>query len=240
MATTPLAIVGDLCARMGFTVPSAVVGSVDPQVAQMRSLLEEECNDLSQRHRWQEQTIQGTWTTIANADQGALSAIFPQGFRAVVDNTIWDRTDRLPVLGPMAPEDYQALLAILATGPRYRYIIQGSHLLVNPAPAAGHAWAFEYYTKYFCTDSGGATYRYRFAADTDLVLLPEDLVLQGLRWRWKKEKGFDYAEDFRTYEGQVANAMGVNGSRKSPLYLDYVNRGPTPGIWVSPYNTVPT
>lgn len=234
---TLLSIVQDFCERGALPTPTTVIGSGDTQILQLKGLLTEECNDLAARHAWQGITFEAALTTLALEDQGAITAIATNGFRSIRYDTIWDRTDRLPVLGPLTGPAWQFTKAILATGPRYRYRIRGDHLFSNPAPPAGHDWRFEYLSKNFCTDSTGATYKARFTADTDIILLPDDLCLQGLRWRWKKEKGFDYAEDFRTYEAQVKDAMGRDGG-KGPLRMDDCQRGPVPGIWVSPYNTV--
>lgn len=104
-------------------------------------------------------------------------------------------------------------------------------MLVNPVPPVGESWFFEYVTANWILAADGVTYKQYFTADTDTILLPETLVLMGLRWRWKKEKGFDYSEDFNTYEMQVKDALGRDGG-KPVLSMDDTGRGPKPGIWV--------
>jgi hypothetical protein len=56
-----------------------------------------------------------------------------------------------------------------------------------------------------------------------------------LRWRWKKEHGLEYAEDFRTYEGEVANALGRDGG-KPILYQDGTAPRAKPGVIVPEYS----
>lgn len=233
-----LSIVQDFCERVALSTPTTVMGSSDAQILQLKGLLTEECNDLAARHGWEALTFETAITTLATEDQGALTGFVSKSFRAIKNNTMWDRTDRLPVMGPLSGSNWQMRKALLAMGPRYNYRIRGGKVLANPVPPAGHSWYFEYLTRDFCTDPSGITYKRRFDSDDNVILLPDDLCLQGLRWRWKKEKGFDYAEDFRTYEAQVKDAMGRDGG-KPPLYMDSAARGPVPGIWVSPYNTVP-
>jgi hypothetical protein len=63
------------------------------------------------------------------------------------------------------------------------------------------------------------------------MLLPEDLVLQGVRWRYKKEKGLEYAEDFNTYEIQVKQQLAEEQPRKH-LTMNPGNSN-MPGIYVS-------
>jgi hypothetical protein len=127
--------------------------------------------------------------------------------------------------------DWQAMKAVTTMGPRYRFRIRGGRLIVNPSPPAGDSWYFEYVSKNWILGADGTTYKQYFTLDTDEILLPEDLVLMGLRWRWKKEKGFDYAEDFRTYETQVKDALGHDGG-KPVLFMDDCSRGARPGVFV--------
>lgn len=227
---TMLEVIQDLCGRQNLPVPTTVYGTSDPQVRQMLKLLEEEGNDLASRGPWQGLTFEAALTTTATEDQGAMSSIATNGFRYIKNETIWSRSRRLPVSGPMDAKEWQMLKALFVSGPYYRHRIRGDHLLVNPTPPV-ESWYFEYISKNWILN--GSTYKRRFTADADSVLLPDDLCLQGLRWRWKKEKGMDYAEDFRTYEGQVKDALGRDGG-KPTLSMNDVAKGPVPGIWVSP------
>jgi hypothetical protein len=130
----------------------------------------------------------------------------------------------------MDAQEWQDLKGMGNAGPRYYYRIRGGRILSNPVPEAGHTWAFEYVSKNWIV-SADDTYKSYFTLDTDEVLLPEELVLMGIRWRWNREKGLDYAELFRTYEMQVKDALGRDAS-KPTLHMD--DRGWTakPGIWV--------
>ena len=231
---TLLSVVQDFCKRQNLPSPSTVYGSTDQGVLQMMALLEEEGNDLAQRHFWEALTREADHTSLALEDQGAIATIADDGFRFIVNDTIWDRSTRLPVCGPMSAQNWQALKALVSTGPRYRFRIRGGKLLVNPAAVASESWYFEYVSKNWISNAAGNIFKARFTVDTDIILLPDDLCLQGLRWRWKKEKGFDYAEDFRTYEDQVKMAMGHDGG-KATISMDCdATRGPKPGVFVSP------
>ena len=229
---TMLATVQYFCRRTNLPAPTTVMGSTDKQIGQIRALLEEEGQDLRSRGSWEGMTFETTHSTVASEDQGAMTAIAANGYEYIKNGTMWDRTDDLPVLGPLNAQEWQALKEVANTGPRYHFRIRGGKLLVNPVPVAGHTWAFEYVSKHWILADDGTTYREFFGADTDTILLPNHLVLLGLRWRWKKEKGLDYGEDFNTYEAQVKDAMGRDGG-KPRLSMDGNDfRGPSPGVFI--------
>lgn len=229
---TLLQVVQHFCERTNIGSPGTVYGSADAQVVQIKALLEEIGIDMASRIAWEGITFQATLTTTAAEDQGAMTTIASNGFKYVKNGTFWDRTDRLPVLGPLSAQEWQALKALVTTGPRYRSRIRGGRLLVNPAPAAGHTWAFEYVSYNWILAADLTTYRQFFGADTDTVLLPDTELLQGLRWKWKREKGLEYAEDFRTYENMLKDAAGRDGG-KAALRMDGEGwSGPKPGVFV--------
>jgi len=227
-----LQIVQNFCRRQNIPVPVTVLGTTLPQVAQVMALLEEEGNDLAVRHNWNRLLKQAEHTTIADENQGAISTIADDGFRYIVNNTIWDRTELLPVIGPMSSQEWQALKGSVSTGPRYMFRFRGNDLLVNPVPPAGHDWYFEYMSYNWISNAAGTVFSNYFAADTDLPLFDETLLIMGLRWRWAREKGLSYAELFNTYEMQVKDAMARDGGRQTLAMDGYSNRGPSPGIFI--------
>lgn len=225
-----LTVVQRFCQRTNLTVPSTVYGTTDPQIRQILALLEEEGNDLSGRGDWESLTFEATHTTLAQEDQGAIATIAANGFRYIKPLTFWDRTLRLPVF-VLDGQDWQSAKAINFTGPRYSARIRGGKLICNPVPTAGNTWAFEYISWNWILGANGTTYKQYFTLDTDTILLPEEIVLNGLRWRFKKEKGLEYAEDFEMYEKQVVDALGRSGMKKT-LNMGQYSHGVSPGVVV--------
>lgn len=121
--------------------------------------------------------------------------------------------------------------AIIITGPRYSFRIRGGRFLSIPAPPAGHTWAFEYIDDRWLLDNDGTTRKRKFTEDTDEILLPPNVVDAMLLWMWKKEKGLDYAEDFRTAERLTLNSLGRSGMKEN-ICMDEVREGPKPGIFI--------
>jgi hypothetical protein len=209
-----LTVVQDFCRRTnGLSVPTSVLSNTDEGIQQVYALLLEEGEDLLTRGDWQQLTKETTHTTVATESQGVIATI-ASGFERFKNDTFWNRSNKLPIYVVDGIE-WQALKAVTNTGPNFQVMIRGNLLLSNPVPDAGLTWAFEYITNNWITSADGATEKSAFTVDTDLILFPEKLVKMGLRWRWKKEKGFEYAEDFRTYEAALKYTLGSNGLKQS-------------------------
>ena len=229
-----LTVIQSFCERTQLPVPATISGTNDAQVKQVRALLEEEGEALSRRGDWEGLTFEATHTTLALEDQGAITSIATNGYRYIKDETMWDRTDKLPV-PQMHSTKWQRFKAVVSAAPRYNYRIRGGKLLMTPTPTAGHTLAFEYVSKNWILGVDGTTYKSAFTLDTDTFLIPEELFKLGLRWRWKKEHGLEYAEDFRDYEMQVADALGRDGG-KQVIRLDGGFPTARPGIVVPEYS----
>lgn len=209
---TLLQIAQEFCERVGIGSPAACYAANDAGVKQVRRLLEAGCIDIAQRGPWEQLTNEATHTTLATEDQGFIATIASNGFDYWIPNTFWDRTNRLRLFSPTSSQDWQQYKALAITGPRYNIRVRKGKLLVAPAPTAGWTWAFEYISENWILNE--TTYRNRFGADDDVILLPRNIVVADLEWRWRKAKGLSYAEDFNTAERLITNAIGRSGGRK--------------------------
>lgn len=124
-----LSLIQHFCSRTNLSVPQTVYGTSDKQARQILALLEEEGADLSARGEWEVLTNEKTHTTLAQEDQGAMTAIASNGFRYIKNDTIWDRNLQEPVYGGISGREWQALKATAVTGPG-----------INSAYAAGIFW----------------------------------------------------------------------------------------------------
>lgn len=221
------------CANaLGIPEPSVAAAATDDSTVQLVELFNQEGRSLSARHNWQALTYEASFTTLAAESQGTLSSLIgSQTLRFIINDTIWNRTTGLPVFGPVAPKVWQGYKALNLTGPYPEYRIRGNTLRFYPTPTAGQTCYFEYVSKSWCTDSTGATYRTNVVADTDLLLLDDEVMLAGLEWRWLRKKGLSYAEEFASYEQLVAQAIGRDGT-KATLSMDAEPKKVRPGTFV--------
>ena len=214
--TTLLDIIRRFMERTGLPKPAFSIGNTDAQVAQILGLLEEATEELVMRNArgWQILTREAVFVTKAQEVQGSLSELAP-GFRAVTNDTLFNRTTRLPIYGPLLPMERQATKALQTAGPYYRYWIANDQLHLYPIPPAGQTIAFEY-TSTACWSDGQspATYSEYPTTDTAICLFPKPVVIAQLRWRWKKEKGLEYAQDFDSAELLLNAAIAADGTRR--------------------------
>ncbi len=193
---TLLQIVIEFTKRTGIKVPNAVISSTDPQIMQVVGLLNEEIEDLSDGTPLQVMVKEFTFALTATEDQGAVETILGEPYRSILNNVLWNRTLQLPLFGPLTPEQWQAQKARNVTGLQNQYRIRGDHLILLPAPTAGHVLAGEFVRRYNVVPAAGTVPTKEFyTADSDFSIFPDQLLLAGLRWRWKREKGLPYAED---------------------------------------------
>jgi len=227
---TCLSIIQSVCSELGLAEPNQAVGNTDSIISNILALCNREGRMLAKRGNWEALLTVATYTTLAAEDQGALTTIAPN-LNFIINDTIWNESLRRPVFGPKTPQTWRQNKAFAINGPWSNFRIQGGHLRMYPTPSAGQSCVFEYISKNWCTDSTGVTGYDSWNADTDVNLLDEDLLILGTIWRWKKLKGFEYAEDFNDYERLVLDTLSKDGS-KDWLSLSNTKYDIFPGIVV--------
>ncbi len=81
----------------------------------------------------------------------------------------------------------------------------------------GKTIAFEYISKNWAETAGG-TGKAAFTLDDDVSVLDEELITQGVIWRFRKAKGLDYKVDAQEHWKEVNKARARDGgSRKLRL-----------------------
>jgi hypothetical protein len=196
------------------TTPTAVVSSTDQIVKTLLALANEEGQELSARYPWQNLINEASFTTVATASQGSILTVAGASFRYIVNETIWNRTQRRPIFGPLTGQQWQTLQATAIQGPWYQFRIRGNLILFVPVPSAGQSCYFEWVSNAWSSNSGGTVFSSTWQADTDIGLIPEEIMTQGIIWRYKQSQGLQYAEDFNKYERMVEDAMGRDGGKQ--------------------------
>ena len=203
-----LTIVQRACRLLSIPVPTEVVNSTDTQVQQLYALANEEGDELAGTYDWQVMRKQHLFDTVASAVQ---SSAIPSDFDHFIANSFFNRTTMRMIYGPITPQEWQAIQAQPQLNRVFlAFVERDGQFLVTPTPPAGQEIAYEYVTKHWAKSAAGVP-QTEFLADTDETYLDDKLFPLGLRWRFLKSKGLDYAEDFRTYQGERNQRMARDG-----------------------------
>jgi hypothetical protein len=157
--------------------------------------------------------------TVTNITIGTDQYPFPTDFVYIIPGTEWDRSFRWQLLGPMDAVEWQTLKSgITPTGPRMRFRIKEDRLFIDPVPGANlDNMVIEYISSSWCRSALGAA-QSKWLTDTDTPVILDDLYVMGLKWRFLRAKGLDYAQEQYDYENAVLRCIGRDGTvRNLPM-----------------------
>jgi hypothetical protein len=222
-----LSLIQGVTGLLSLPSPNAVATSTDRQVIQLMAIANEEGRLLARRHAWQALTEEASFVTVGGNVQTATP--IPADLDRFVPNSFFNRTTRRPLTGPISPREWQWIMAQPVFSTVYLAFRERSgQFLVAPAPPAGQAIYYEYLSKNW-VESASSAPQAAWLADTDTAVLDEGLMALGVRWRFLKSKGLDYAEDLATYERELEQAMARDGGSSmlslapQPVDLNRIN-----------------
>lgn len=196
-----LTVVQNAMVLTGLPSPSSVFSNTNDTVNQFKALLYKEGRELIREYDWNKLVnVESLTCGASNAQTGYPVAAFTR----MSDQTdVWNATRKQKIEGPASSEDWRDLVTRTAVAyPQYWRLINGV-LNIYP-PTSGDTITYEYISNKWIYQSAGATLYTTLAGDTDTFLFSEDLLEQGLIWRFKQAKQLDYAEDLRTYQITLA------------------------------------
>lgn len=219
---TALTIAQTAADELGIDRPSSLVGSTDPSARQMLALLNREGVHLVTRYEWAA-CIREYQVTVTS---GTATYAVPSDFSRLVDGTMWDDTNRWEMIGPLSSQEWELLLrGIIISTPRRVWRLIGErdgtysgatafNVQIMPTPSnSTDQFSYEYistgYARRSADGSAGP-----FDHDDDLPILPEQLFILGLIWRWKSAKGLPYAEERENYDRALELAIANDKSAR--------------------------
>jgi hypothetical protein len=208
---TCLTLIQSVCLRVGLDSPNSAIGNTDRQIKQVVELANEAGQECARRYPWQVILAVGNFTTLAAESQGTVESIAP-GLDYIINDTIWNRTLRRPVFGPQTPQAREQQKAFAINGPWSSYRLIGGLLSMYPTPTAGQDCYFEYISKNWVTKSTSGTSA-TWTNDADTPLLDNNLLVLDTIWRFKQQKGLDYAEDFSKAERALLDLAARDGGK---------------------------
>jgi hypothetical protein len=184
--------------------------STDANVVQLCRLLKSVGQDMVRDFQWTQ--LQKTYTFTTSSGLGTYP--LPPDFARIIDQTAWDRTQQLPLGGPLAAQGWQYLRALVTSGvvgKWFRFI--GGDLYLQPTPTAVETLAFEYISTDWVTPDGEGTPTAQTpTVGTDSLWLDRRLLVCAVKLAFKRAKGFDSMAAQEDYEKALARAQGADGA----------------------------
>ena len=146
-------IVNDAATELGlqsFQAKSAdPFGSADPNIGRLCQLLKSVGRDIQRQRGWTH--LQGVCVLLTVANQAQYD--LPPDFGSMTNQTGWNRTNRMPLGGPLSPQEWQYLSGQLA-GIVFTVLfrpMQGKLLLYpDTSTPGGYTLAYEYASRWWC------------------------------------------------------------------------------------------
>jgi hypothetical protein len=171
---------------------SAVTTSAARTAQEFQSISLQVGQELLRRHDW--------GGLVKTVSLSTLPGSVPGDFERLTQGSPV-RLGTVPIRGALSDAEMNLKRGAPITSPP-RFQIRGTTLEVAPAPAS--PVTLEYISGYWVRSADTTpVYRAAWAADSDVSVIPEDILLQGLIWRWKRQKGLAYQDELDQFEQAV-------------------------------------
>jgi hypothetical protein len=183
----------------GFDSPSSIIGNDDDTAKTLLACARRTCRELEREVKWQALVMPYSFATVASTSAYSL----PADLRRFGNGTFYNLTEEQALLGPVSGMTWAELTrGSLEIGYQYAFTVRGGYLSLSPTPSSVQNIGYDYYSKYFCTNSGGTAIS-DWTADSDLFRLDDELAVLGIAYRFKARKGLPFAEEKADYQAAV-------------------------------------
>ena len=205
--TTILQACQAVALRIGLTQPSSVVSGGVALPSQYMHLLVETGHELARREGWQCLEREATFQTVVGDIQiSNMAAEFPD-LKRISEDTVVNLTT-----GVELKHASRRATTVLKMGAApvisNLYRIRGNQFLLLGNVSQDETISFEYLSKYWITDRDTGERKASPQNDADVILFDLEAMVLGTKWRFKKENGLEYGEDFNDYEKYVHDLIG--------------------------------
>lgn len=205
-------IINDAAVELGLLTADVTdpYTSQDINLVQLCRLLKSLGQDLVRDYQWTTLQRQHSLTTVANQDAYQL----PNDYQRFVDQTGWNRTQRMPLLGPLSAQGWQLLQVLTSAGVvDLMYRIVGGQMVLYPSANAGDTITYEYITRHWVSPEGETEPTSEEPTSGAQVLwFDRRLLVCGVKLRWLRAKGFDSTAAQDDYDKALARAQGGDGA----------------------------
>lgn len=241
MDDSVLSIVQDACDEMGIDRPASLANATEVGARQLYTIANG-CGKLIANEP------EGGWEVLQRLNlftsvQGQAEYDLPADYGALTIDTVWDRSQLTPMQGPLSPALWQTIKSGLIGNGIYftRYRIVRSQatstpkrkFILDPAsPNSGSPLVFEYQSKNFAALTDLSATNDYFKNDTDVFLLPRDLLKLSIKWRWRREQGLEWSSYLEEYNQELdkytskdrpSPGFSMTGANYRQNFLGWIN-----------------
>lgn len=206
--------------------PTSIFTSTAGIALELSDLVNEATKDILKSHDWTK------LTTLASlpGDGATVALTLPSDFdrfpkRVHIFSTQWPA---LPYTMARDLDEWYFNQKFVYAGTPGWWLINNGKLNIYPAPPSGSSVEFYYISNGVVTPSSGSA-KAAFTADDDTFVLDERLLTLDCIWRWKAQKGLEYAEHMQNAEIARSKAISddkgprilVQGRRRLSLPVAY-------------------
>jgi hypothetical protein len=211
--------------------------STDESFIQLQGLLDSAGQEMVELYAWQTLVEKFNLTT-KEFDTGTYD--LPDDFSYMIDQTGWDRTNRVAIGGPLSAQDWAYLegrdLVSQSIYASFRLVDNKFDLYPQPPPI-GLEISFEYISRNWVLAEDESTRADVVTGGGEFVLYEPILIIKFLKCKFLEAKGFDPSSarlEFdtmfmsRTGKDKGASILSAsNNSRGFPYLHPYYNTGDT-------------
>ena len=225
-------ILNRVAAEVGITPVIDPYSSTDPSFIKLKYLLNIAGEELVESHPW-EQLLKTHQILTVDGDSGDYA--LPSDYAYMIQQTGWERSNRVPLGGPLSPQEWAYLngrnLASNTLYVSFR-LVEGLFRTFPANPVAGLDINFEYMSNAWVRSSTQPyTYTDAVTAGDQTPLIHRTLISRYLKLKFLDSTGFDTtkAQDdfdqmfaFLTGTEKSAPVLNAGGGRSFP-YLGFGN-----------------
>ena len=203
-------IINDALVEVGLSSSTDPFADSDSNVQQMCTFLKTLGREITHQHNWTILRKEYTFVTV----QGTSSYAMPSDFHEMYDQTGWNRTNRLPLGGPLSAQEWQYLksrLAGVVFTVLFRPMDGMMYLYPDTNTPGGYTIAYEYKSDgCWKVAVGGGNYVYRdYPSDSSDICLFDTLMMsRGLKLAWLKAHAFDTTSAQQDFEQALMFTKG--------------------------------
>lgn len=207
--------------RLSVPVTSTIIADGQETQNLLYQLANEEAAEMLERDEYDFPQLRRTKSFTASL-ASLQSSGKPSDFQRAIPETFWNLSQDKKVYGPLNDKEWALANGLAVTSATWQNVMfryDGLHIF--PVPTVADTIAYDYIINTPVQATGGGAYKTEFTVDSDVYLLGDRVLRLGIVWRYKRDKGRDYAEDLKDYELALAATFRAQRGAARELSVAY-------------------